>query len=85
METLWAMIITISGIVTPPPGSTDEERAGIVFIEITTASAMHFESEEACNAARNKLLAGGPDQLVRGLQNAKVNISNCEPVEYAVK
>jgi hypothetical protein len=83
METLWVFVATINGLVLPPPGTTDEDRAGIVFLDVTQSSAMHFDNEADCNAGREKLIAGKAGLAV-GLQNVTLTVTECKAVEYTV-
>jgi nicotinamide mononucleotide (NMN) deamidase PncC len=84
METLWAFIVIITGTVLPPDGATEEERQGFVFIEVTNTTVMHFDSQEACESANQKMLASA-DIVAQGLYNSKVEVSGCKPIEFTVE
>lgn len=84
METLWVVIITITGLVVPPPTATEEDKAGFEFAEVSNTSEMHFSSAEACDRVRGKMLENKA-ALVMGLQNPEIEISDCKVVEFTVK
>ena len=84
MQTFWAFILTIHGIVPVPANSTDEDRKGFIFGEVTNISKMYFETEEQCNAAREKMMAG-KEIILLGLQDGELRITECAPEEYTVE
>ena len=83
METLWVMVVTISGLIQPAASTTVEERKGFEFVQITNISEMHFVSEEACNAARGAMIQG-KSQLTRGLENPTLSITPCKAAEFKI-
>ena len=54
METVWAILIVMSGSIHTVPGSPGPE--GFIDGTIEMRSTMYFESKDTCDDARNKII-----------------------------
>ena len=81
METIWVFTVIIAGVFSPTPGSKVE---GFIGGEVENTSSMFFESEKACKAARD-LMVSSKNNILQGLDEADITITNCTASKFTVK
>ena len=81
METIWTFTVIIAGAFNPTPASVVE---GFIGGHVRNTSVMFFETEEACNAARELMIASKPS-IVQGLVDPEVTVDECEASKFKVQ
>jgi len=72
METIWVLVIIISGSASAGPDASPDLISGDMY----TRTTLYFATEESCNAVRQGVI-DTKDSMAGQLDEAEVEISDC--------
>ena len=72
METIWVLIIIVTGSGSAGPDSM----TGLISGDAYSKTTLYFETEEACNVARDVTI-DAKDRMTQQFDTATVEVSDC--------